>query len=83
MIVSKRFAFGSFVEVCGEGIEKLPQFQSLIGKKLIVDSVRYYQSRHFRADGYTDAYFVFPAEFEGTEHDEGEWIGGCNLRYMQ
>lgn len=80
MNVNWKFPKTSIVEVCGEGIERLPPFQKLIGKKLHVMAARWYQSIHYKDDAWTDDYFVEPIEFQNMETDEGVWIGGANLR---
>ena len=82
MNVQRKFHWDSLVEVCGEGIERLPQFKDLIGKRLVVDAVQWYHSKNYREDATTDSYYVFPEEYKGMEHDEGKWIGGCNLRLV-
>ena len=82
MQVHWRFSKDAIVEVCGEGIERLPQFKLLIGKKLYIDGARWYQSTHYREDATTDCYCVAPIESNGYEHDDYTWIGGCNLRLV-
>lgn len=82
MNVQSKFHWDATVEVCGEGIDKLPQFKKLMGKKLYISGVQFYQSRHFREGAYTDSYLVAPIEYQGFEHDEDVWIGGCNLRLV-
>ena len=80
MLVHWRFSKAAIVEVCGEGIERLPDFQKLIGKKLYISGARWYQSKDYRDDVTMDAYLVAPVEYQGYEHDEDVWISGVNLR---
>lgn len=78
--MSKKFQFGQHVEICGYGIETHPLGIKFAGKTLVVDSVRFYQSRYMRPDAYMVYYNVFPVEFEGFEHEEDEWVYEANLR---
>lgn len=83
MIVQWKFPKEALVEVCGEGIEKNPAFQKLLGKKLYILAAQWYQSIYFREDASTDSYLVAPIEFQNMEHDEDVWIGGCNLKLVE